>query len=249
MSARAIHGGYTLIELVLVILIIGVLLAGLGIPFAAQVGNARVLETRTGLDRVKEALIGYAVADAAHRLPCPDTTGDGQQDFTNANPAPSPRCDAVEGFLPWRDLGVGASDAWGNRYRYRADDAFTHSDGVRTAAQAGTTDTAETLSGLAVQDTAGAALTSGNPNAPAAIVYSCGPNQEPDLANDADGTPNSTMVPPQLDCGNPGAADATFTQGSPIDAPAANDFDDLLVILSKYVLLNRLVQSGQWPLP
>jgi prepilin-type N-terminal cleavage/methylation domain-containing protein len=231
MSHRLVNErGYTLIELTLVILIIGILIAGVAIPLASQVGLAKQKQAREELARIEEALIGYAVADPNHRLPCPDTDGDGVQNFGSA-PDYCDDGDNPEGYLPWRELGVGRLDPWGNPYRYRGNNAFTNQFGVPApgAATSGT---------LQVYDTSSTPklLTSGNPNAPAAIVFSCGPNGTADQDNASNAGPGCVNdTEPVNDNYTQDIQDETLP------------FDDILVILSKHVLVNRLVQSGQWP--
>jgi prepilin-type N-terminal cleavage/methylation domain-containing protein len=213
--------GYSLIELVVVILIIGILLAGLAIPLSSQVRTARVQQAQTQLERIKDALVGYAIADPNRRLPCPDQDGDGQADADGSAPDPCDNPSFVEGDLPWADLGIGRRDPWGNPYRYRANNAYTAVTGVPDPP-----DTTGTLSvkNFARTDT----LTVGSPNGPAAIVFSTGPNQLADRDNLKDAAlPNSNDV---------------YTQDLTNDA-----FDDILVILSKNVFINRLVQSRKWP--
>lgn len=165
--------GYSLIELVVVILIIGILLAGLAIPLSSQVRTARVQQAQIELQRIKDALVGYAIAETPNRLPCPDVDDDGQGDNDGGTP---PLCSASEGDLPWADLGVGRRDPWGNEYRYRADDAYT--------ADAGVPDPPDTTGGFTVKNITGTEdLTVGGVNGPAAIVFSLGPNMSADGDN------------------------------------------------------------------
>ena len=217
--------GFTLLELAVVVAIVGVLLGTLLVPLATQVEVANMKGTYEQLEAIHEALIGYAVT-SGNRLPCPDTDGDGVAETPGT-------CADTEGYLPWVTLGLGRQDAWGRPFRYRANNAYTAAGGVphppdTTGPQV-----------LAVQDRDGAALTMGDPDAPAAIVFSCGKNARPDLENDDDGTPNTGGG-----CGNDTApANGTYVQG-----PFTQDtFDDLLIWISKHTLLGRLVKAGTWP--
>lgn len=223
--------GYTLVELSVVLLILGILLAGIAIPLSTQLGNARYQQAREELEQIKEALIAYAIADPNNRLPCPDS--DSPFDGVPDSDGSGHDCDTsshVEGFLPWRDLGAPRVDPWGNPYRYRADVNYNDATGVDPP-------DAPTGGPLDVNDAAGTDLTSGNPLGPAAIVFSCGPDGVPNLENSSSGGAG---------CSNGNASNAVYTQNSPIEG-GANDFDDVLTILSKHVLLHRLVQSQQWP--
>jgi prepilin-type N-terminal cleavage/methylation domain-containing protein len=118
--------GFTLIELAIVLLILGALLAGILIPFTTQVELRRVVETEKTLFEIREALIGFAAANG--RLPCPASAASaGQESFTvpsgdkfNGNCS-----NFLDGFVPGALLGIGPSDgtgyvldAWNNRIRY-----------------------------------------------------------------------------------------------------------------------------------
>jgi prepilin-type N-terminal cleavage/methylation domain-containing protein len=99
--------GFTLVELAVVLIIVGLVLGSLFVPISAQVSQAQSLETRRDLLDIKEALLGYALING--KLPCPDTTGTA----------------STEGNLPWSTLGFKAKDAWGQPFRYRVNNAFT----------------------------------------------------------------------------------------------------------------------------
>ncbi len=213
----ALHAGFTLIEMAVVLLIVGLLLGGMLMPLSSQMENGRRKDTQRTLQDVSEALLGFAVA--YRRLPCPDTSGDGVED--------SP-CVNIEGDLPWATLGVGREDAWHRRMRYRANNAFTTS----------IPDPPNTTGGLSVRDWAGGALSAADPDAPAAIIFSCGKDGLPNGENDA-----NLIVNTSADCTNPGAPNAIYIQNPYLD----NSYDDLLVTLSKNTLLNRLAGTGKWP--
>ncbi|MDR0578457.1 MAG: type II secretion system GspH family protein, partial [Candidatus Accumulibacter sp.] len=116
--------GFTLVELTIVLVIVGLLIGGLLVPLSAQRELQDSRETRKQLSDISEALLGYAAShraadDGNPHLPCPDTDGDG---FENRA---GDACAAPEGRLPWADLGVGREDAWGNRFRYRVAPAYS----------------------------------------------------------------------------------------------------------------------------
>jgi prepilin-type N-terminal cleavage/methylation domain-containing protein len=112
--------GFTLIELAVVIAIVALMLGALLVPLATQIQGQNIKETRDTLEGIKEALMGYAMTQG--RLPCPDTdaTPDGlENDPCGVWPQ------SVEGFLPYNDLGVPATDAWGRLFRYAVVSEFT----------------------------------------------------------------------------------------------------------------------------
>lgn len=211
--------GFTLVEMAVVLVIIGLLLGGLLMPLSNQIENRRRQATLEQLAEVEDALIGFAISN--RRMPCPDRNGDGFED--------GPPCNNVEGNLPWATLGVGRFDAWQRPFRYRAENNFT---------AAPIPDPAATAGGLRVNDRAGTRLTAADPDGPAAVVFSCGPDGIPNAANDANGRPNRSA-----DCSNPGRPDPRYTE----DVPVAGQFDDLLVWVSKNKLISRLAEAGKWP--
>ena len=67
--------GFSLLEMAIVLLVIGLLLGGALIPLSVQMEKRDRDSTRQQLLDMREALIGYALVNG--RLPCPDTDGDG----------------------------------------------------------------------------------------------------------------------------------------------------------------------------
>lgn len=144
MNRKKLLRGFTLIELAIVLVIIGLVLGGLFVPISAQMDMQAFRKTNASLDEFKESLIGYAIING--RLPCPATaTSNGLESFC---PSATGTCVGAEtttvqihgncssqvngvfsGFLPAASLGVSPQDAqgfaidgWGgnaiNRIRY-----------------------------------------------------------------------------------------------------------------------------------
>ncbi|MCF6282439.1 MAG: prepilin-type N-terminal cleavage/methylation domain-containing protein [Candidatus Polarisedimenticolaceae bacterium] len=214
---RSRECGFTLIEMAIVLLVIGLLLGGLLTPLSTKIEGERYKESRNELSKVVDALMGYAVSN--QRLPCADTNGDGVEDV-GAN------C-SNEGTVPWLTLGAGREDAWKHPIRYRVDAGFT---------TAPILDPAVTISSFSIVDRAGAALTPADPGGPVVILFSCGNDGLPNGENNANGADNNPT------CENPGNPNTIYVQ----DVPDAN-FDDHLIWLSKNRLLNRMVAAGKWP--
>jgi len=156
-GAAARIRGFTLIELSVVVLVITLLLGSLLVPLATQVEQRNVSETQKRLQEVKEALIGYAIANG--RFPCPaevspvpDPNDRGNESFDVGGTAANGKCKhPYDGYVPGITLGLSnldsqgfVVDAWGlqqNRLRYAitptklagTDPVFTSLNGMRTA--------------------------------------------------------------------------------------------------------------------
>jgi len=119
---------FTLIEVMVVLLIAGLLAAGLSMPLAAQMQLRRIDETHRRLDEAREALLGFAASNG--RLPCPATEiSRGEERFAPGGDAVNGQCERFhDGYLPAATLGLAPldeegflRDAWGsraNRIRY-----------------------------------------------------------------------------------------------------------------------------------
>ena len=111
--------GFTLVEMAVVVLLLGIVLTmGLRMLKATQ-DNAAWSETRLKQDRIKVALIGFFRTNG--RLPCPDSA----LLPTGAEPAVC-LANAGRGVLPWKVLGLSVGDVqdgWSNFFTYRVANA------------------------------------------------------------------------------------------------------------------------------
>lgn len=135
------ESGFSLIEIAIGLVIIGLLLGGILAPLSSQHDQRRIKNTDTVLDEVYNALLGYAALNG--RLPCPATTG--SNGLPNPNNA-TVSCNQEHGFLPARELGLNGSynnnllvDAWNNPIRYSLTDfnSGTFSSSISTTSIAG----------------------------------------------------------------------------------------------------------------
>lgn len=223
MKTYRTNRGFTLVEMAVVLVIVGLMLGGLLMPLSAQMEQRDRSNTKQRLEEIKEALIGFAMLNG--RLPCPTT----QTDPTDANyGAEDCTTPSIEGYLPWKTLGVPETDAWGTvrtsaaspwvgYWHYRVDSNFANAASLIAMT---TTSSADALS---IQDNAGnSIITSGNT---LAVVFSTGKNLAPDSEN-ADYEPTSGLY--QSDVPTP-------------------TFDDQLIWISRPLLINRMVMAGKLP--
>ena len=246
--------GFTLIEMAIVLIILTLVVGGALMPLNAQIEQRRRTETQKMLEEIKEALIGFAVANG--RLPCPAiAASNGMEDPADA--AGGNACTNPNGFVPAVTLGIMpiddhgfAIDGWGSRIRYAVtqanSNAATTSDGIKNAVaiSSGITYTGMSAfspdlhvcassTGVTTTDcgtTAGNTLTASAP----ALIYSLGPNWS------TGGTGNDEAE--NLD------ADVVFVSHVPSPATSPNgEFDDMLVWISPNILFNRMVAAGRLP--
>jgi prepilin-type N-terminal cleavage/methylation domain-containing protein len=113
--------GFTLIEMSIVLVILGVLLGGLIAPFSTQLDASKRKGAETQLKDIHDALLGFAANSG--RLPCPATAASNGLSAPNVATA---ACTSNAGFVPVATLGLnGAVDAngrlldpWLNPLRY-----------------------------------------------------------------------------------------------------------------------------------
>ena len=234
--------GFTLIEVAVVLFIIVLVLGSILVPLATQVEQRQISDTEKTLAEIRESLIGFAVANGY--LPCPDkatalagggTANDGVEDVTVAG-----ACVATsEGNLPWVTLGVGSNDVWGNRFRYQVTAAFA-------SRAPGSTFTLTSAGTITVCSGTGCGVTARYTTDAVAIVISLGKNGLGAInANTATANP----APPVASDENENVTGPSqFMSRTRTSADsAAGEFDDVVVWLSRHVLLNRMVAAGKLP--
>lgn len=250
--------GFTLVEMAVTLLIIGLLMGGIMMGLTAQIEQRRYNDTQKGLEDIKDALIGYAIQNG--HLPCPDrtlplggaTSNDGQEDFVAATGA----CVTQAGNIPWATLGVSDLDAWGHRFHYAVTKAYSDrapatvfkqsSAGIlricqTTTAPAGTCPNPDIASALP------AVVLSFGPNGKGAITstgaqipQAAGPNA-PAPATNADEFINF----------NANAITSVVFVSHPksVIGGTLGEFDDQVTWLSSAVLVTKMTNAGVPPAP
>ncbi|MDD5058548.1 MAG: type II secretion system protein [Sideroxydans sp.] len=218
--------GFSLVEMAIVLVIVGLLATGGLAILASQQDMRRVQDTQTLMDSAKEALIGFAATHNPPYLPCPDTTGNGQENRTG-----SACSTGQEGNLPWVTLGLTDSDSWGNRFRYRVTAAFSNSATGMTLASTGD---------ITINNAAGIALATGIP----AIILSHGKNGF-GAQNSSGGT---NLAPPGANELENTNTNTTFVSNPLVGTGGTGgEFDDIVTWISPNILFSRMLAAGRLP--
>lgn len=242
MTKRHSHNGFTLVEMAIVLVIVGLLIGGVLAPLSTQKEQERRKENQQLLEDAREALIGFAVVNGY--LPCPDTDGDGIED-TGPNPGDCSRLNATSanfypngtpGRLPWVTLGINAEfDPWGDTHlvRYAVNGAFVGDtlDGTFALTASGTapgileihndaTDCGSTVGLVAF-------------SVPAVIWSSAKTDYAPAPVSSADELENTDN-------------DNCFVDRE-YNTAAGSEYDDQMLWLSPNILFNRMISAGKLP--
>lgn len=130
---RRCVGGFTLVEMALVLLVLGLLTRAAVLPLAALQEHRDRRATEIRLQEIRQALFAHVVAYGA--LPCPVTTSverlntavvEVSRDADQALRIDRPRCQLEAGGVPGLALGLSGAlghngavlDPWGRAYKY-----------------------------------------------------------------------------------------------------------------------------------
>lgn len=246
------EGGFSLVELAVVFVIISLLLATAMYTLSAQGDQRNFEETRRRLEAARELLLAFAIANG--RLPCPASTTTGATAGMEA-PAGGGTCTAtLPGWLPARTIGFqvtdaagNAIDAWGNRLRYVVASALTGCAGTSTTPHFtsavnlranGITcqpnDLVVCASATGTTTTCGAATPLTNQNTLVALVFSTGKN----------GAAGSGGLDEAENLDN----DRVFVWHTPTPAGFVNgEFDDQMTWIPVGELYAKLIAAGVLP--
>jgi type II secretory pathway pseudopilin PulG len=247
------EGGFTLVELAVVFIIVALLFGTLLYTLSAQLDQRNFAETRRRLETARELLISYAIVNG--RLPCPAIGGAGA--MGDEAPVGGGNCTTnYAGWLPARTIGYQevdtsgyALDSYGNRIRYAVANGitgcagasttphFTNSANLKTngiTCQPNDLLVCKSVSGINATNCGSAANQVTNLNVVVAIVFSVGKNG----ALGAAGTDEAANV----------NGDPVFVFHTPAPQGAANgEFDDYLVWIPVGEFYGRLISAGVLP--
>jgi prepilin-type N-terminal cleavage/methylation domain-containing protein len=212
------QSGFSLVELSIVLVVIGLLLGGVIGGVTALIQSAQSREADKELELIRESLIGFLVENG--RLPCADTDGDGIEN------GPDP-CNNW-GFVPFAQLGTGREDPWGGAYRYRVATNFAGPNIAGTQASFNLA----TVGNINIQGRNEFGNLESVATGMAVIVVSEGMNRGTNAVSPDEGE--------NLDNNN------DFIQ-NPYSNVAGAGFDDKLMWISPLILKAKMLEAGRLP--
>ena len=254
---RARHQGFSLVELSIVILIMGLLLGGLLLPLSVQRENARLEAAVAQVDDIEAAVFGFALANG--HLPCPATPASlGEAASAGGG------CASAHGFVPASTLGLPGTrnadnlllDPWASPVRYSVSASDADGDGqwdfvvagemqdvsipvlspdlvvCRTAAGSSSTACADPASTLSA-------------SAPF-VIYSIGKDWATSAGADQQENVGATLGGGPAGVSYAVAGDAVFVSRTS-SIQSGNEFDDVLRWASPLTLYRELISGAQLP--
>lgn len=232
--------GFTLIEIAIVLVIIGLLVGSFIGTFANRIDATRRADVKNELKDIKEILMAFAYSQGTEvHLPCPDTDTppDGEENRVSGVCDPG----GSLGTLPWLTIGIGREDAWATHYRYWVNDDYASNTGFSLNEDddgaSATIKTRVNDSNVDIVENAVAVIFSHGKNRLGGVSVN-GINQaaipgsgRDDEAENGDGGTVYMVRPPSME----GAA----TTGGV--------FDDVLIWINSYELKAKMVEAGKLP--
>lgn len=249
-SGGARHSGFTLMELAVVVVIVGLVLA---MGMSAGVGaleTARISQTEKKMQAIENALTAMRTNKSSERLPCPAdasvTPGSSSYGVEAANPGSctggSPAANytsgsVVEGAVPVHTLNLPDDfmyDGWGRKFVYAVDANATDYQSFQSMG-------IDSNCSITVNDASGNARTTGAMY----VLASLGPNghggyTKAGARNNAGVT--NTDEQTNCHCNASGAStgySATYVQEDPVLTGAVGQFDDIVRYKMRWQMLNR----------
>lgn len=250
--------GFTLVELAIVLVIVGVLLGSFIGSLASRIETTQRNDAKKQLEDIKAAILGFAAAEG--KLPCPSTT----VSAGSADPADG-ACTLQHGFVPGRTLGLDGAynldnlliDTWGNpiRYSVTTDPSFTTAGNMAATTMAGLAPNLIVCS----EDSANANSCSAGleliDSAPF-ILLSLGKDGSAFVTNVAPNSDQGENAGEVAVAANAAGENLAYTVGNnrvfvskefSAVGSTAGQFDDLIVWVSPYILYSRMIEAGQLP--
>jgi len=247
--------GFTLIEIAVVLVIVGLLIGATVTGVQPVVLSSKISQTNTKMDRIELALLAYVMQNGC--LPCPangqlgsaasspgntavssdagwsygaPTRYYGPNHATNNQPCAAPTgtgCQQTVGVVPWNSLGLRDADTV-DQWQNRITYAVTSSLTVTAGtSMARTAPTSYPVGGITVENNAGTDQTT----VAAYVLISHGPDRSYGFAaqNGATMANSHSVTTTNQNVNNPSAGTATtFRQDRAVTGEGATYFDDIV---------------------
>ena len=235
---RALARGFSLIEMAVVLVIMGLLLGGLLMPLAARMDIQHYNETRQKLALIKEAINGFVLAHG--RFPCPAAPAIA----SSVAGAGTENCSLAAGVVPWATLATPELDAWGGRFSYVVTASMQDEIPANTVTPPASCTTIPSAASFAlcsagsltINSTAGGSVALQVP----AVIISHGKNGFGAYRDDGSQLSSAGAAAGELQ-NTDGAS--PFVHGEAVQ----NGYDDFVEWISLNVLFNRMVSAGRLP--
>ena len=249
--------GFSLVELSIVILIMGLLLGGLMLPLSMQRENARLRDAIDQTNKVSTAIEGFALVDGF--LPCPAIPASGGI----ASPTIG-GCTTQHGFVPATTLAINGPrnndnlllDPWGSPLRYSVSSNDADADGTWDFVSVG--EMRDVTMPLLQPDlvvcstaTGATAATCAAPNVTltgqaSVVIYSLGKDWSTFTSADQLENVGANLGGGPSGATYPVAGNAVFVSRGKSDL-GGSEYDDVVIWLSPNRLFSRLVDAGHLP--
>lgn len=221
--------GFTLVEIAIVLIIVGLMVGGLLAPLSMQLEQRKTSETQKALEDAREALTGYALRNGY--LPCPAISAANGLEARDGSHCANGR---RSGYLPWATLGLAKLDSWNHLFRYSVTPAFSDSGTLFNLS------TPRDIT-VATRDGSGQLVAATAVNDIPALILSHGKNGyggSNELGGLIANAPNNNDDE-QLNA----RSDTQFISRYASDSATApgGPYDDIVVWLSPNILFNRMV--------
>jgi type II secretory pathway pseudopilin PulG len=239
------QSGFTLAEIAIVFVIIGIMLAGGLGAFKAQTDSQRVREGRAQLAEIKESLLGFALQNG--HLPCPADPA--LTTFVeDRNPATG-ICNRLFGAIPGATLGLSRSiDPFSKPFTYQVETDFADSGAASNQTLAGSCTLGDAApAGMSFMlCSRGALRVKATATAPTDLVSSAAavivmhyrhgpPNGVAGSADEQENANNNLIFVSKLR-----VEDDTAT-------PADEEYDDVTEWISPSILVGKMLAAGKLP--
>lgn len=239
--------GFSLVEMAVVVVILGLVLGTLLLPIEAQRSVALQTQTNNTLDTAQKALISFAQTQG--RLPCPATLAS----LGVESPVGGGTCTVNNGFLPAATLGIQpvntsgfGIDGWSHPISYAVTAVntvgilpntpdFTTTNKMRDVGMSTLTPNLSIYAD-ATSFAAGQYLS----NNAIAVIFSTGANF-------------NRLIPPEIqppigpdETANLNATTVFYSRTPTANSVNTTKFDDLVVWISPYIFYHHLLEAGQF---